>query len=227
MKYEMFERLKLDWIKCSETNDAPWKQTIKSGKLGIAQYKSFLLETYHETALNPQVQAWTTAFLNKENRQLIKRFYSHASSEVGHDLLALEDLVALGVARERVERSVALPETQGLVAWPFFQVQFRNPIGYLGYLFHLEMLPMTTGSKHVELLMKNGVPEKACQFLKEHSQVDEYHVEAMRGYMNELVTGEELYGIVRDSMEATMVLHNRMIDAAFQRAEREGDRFLM
>src|SRR5207302_1057002 len=114
-------------------------------------------------------------------------FYKHAVSEIAHDLLALNDLGALGVDMEKMKQTRPLPATAAFNAFPLMQIQFTNPIAYLGYLFHLEFLPTQQGRSHIERLMSLGVPENALTFLEEHATVDIGHNKMMERYIKYFV----------------------------------------
>lgn len=197
-----------------------WMQRIASAKVGVSHYESYLVETYHHAGINPQIQAYATMFLKSNPRDMIKRFYQHAISEIGHDLLALNDLEALGVERKRVVNSRPLPETLGLNAYATHCIQFNNVLSYLGYLFHLEFMPTQNGEGIISALKTAGVPPNALTFLEEHSEVDVTHNKFMESYCSNLVLTQEDCDEVSYAARSVCVLQHNMIAAAMDRVER-------
>ena len=94
----MFSSLLNYWRTCHEETfgKSLWFQKLSAGDLSLSHYKGFLLETYHHAGLNPQIQAFCTMYMNRHLHKVQKMFFKHATSEIGHDVLALNDLVALG-----------------------------------------------------------------------------------------------------------------------------------
>ena len=173
-----------------------------------------------QAGTNPQIQAYATMFFEGNPREIVKMFYRHAISETGHDLLAMNDLMALGVKQEKIINSKPLPITKALSANVLQDIQFKNPIRYLGYLFHLEFLPTQNGPKYLEMLSKMGIPENAVTFLQEHTEVDIGHNKLMEIYVKEMVTSPKIFDEVADTMYNTAYLHKRMLDDAFANGEK-------
>lgn len=196
-----------------------WLKRIKEGNVGKDHYVSYLIETYHHAGMNPQLQAYATMYFNGRPRDLVKKFYQHAISEIGHDLLALSDAANLGFDKDKIVASRPLATTLAYNALPFYQVQQGNILGYLGYLFHLEHLPTRDGNSIIEMLIGNGIPANATSFLEEHAKVDYSHNKLMEIYVSELVkTKADLNEAIASAKDAAL-LHYYMMDAAFERAE--------
>lgn len=121
-------------------------------------YQQLMRQVFHHTRENPQLQALATVWFRGPQRIAVKRFLRHATSEIGHDQLALNDLRTLGVDIAPIPFENPLPATTALLSFGFFQVYNLNPVGYLGYLFFLEFLPTQHGARYVELFKKAGVP---------------------------------------------------------------------
>jgi len=143
-----FDQLKSIWFNQMQIESSrPWMQKLSSGDLSLAHYKGFLLETYHNTAYNPQLQAFASIYLKENPREIVRKFYAHATSEIGHDLLAMEDLMQLGVEESFIKSTTALATTKAMFSYAVYHIQFLSPLCYLGYLFHLEFSPTTNGAK--------------------------------------------------------------------------------
>jgi pyrroloquinoline quinone (PQQ) biosynthesis protein C len=215
-----FETIYSEWQnQLKEVRQLAWFKRIQSGEIELPHYKGYLLETYHNTRYNPQLQAFTTMYM-KPNHDIVRSFYRHATSEIGHDHLALNDLSALGTDITKIISSRPLPETVALTAFALFQIQFQNPICYLGYLFHLEFMPTQYGEEYITILKRKGIPDNALTFIDEHSKVDEGHNKLMKKYILDLVkTPTDLEEVVY-SVKAACKLHGHMICAALEHGEK-------
>jgi hypothetical protein len=196
---------------------------VFQGPLTAAHYGSYLRQVFHHTRENPQIQALATVYFRGHQRAAIKRFFKHASSEIGHDQLALDDLRALGENGDDLPMQNPLPETAALIAFPFYQIHNLNPVGYLGYLYFLEFLPTGSGGALMGALEGVGVPREAMSFLHDHSTIDIGHNKMMEDYVRTLITNERELSSVIYAMKVTGRLYGRMVEAAFVEADSPSD----
>ena len=216
----LYERAGEYWIaKTNLLKNRPWNVRLSSGELGLAHYKGFLMETYHNAGMNPQLQAYSTMFFKKINREMTKKFYQHSISEIGHDLLAQSDLGALGVSEDFVVNSQPLPTTRAFFANTYYRIQNYGVTAYLAYLFHLEYSPVTNGPAIMQMLKGKGIPDQALSFLHEHSTVDIQHLKLMKAYLENLIPDEKQETIFFDCLADNVILHNLMLEAAFENGE--------
>lgn len=195
---------------------------LQTGDLRIDHYRNYLVETYYHAGQNPQIQALATFRFPQTIRKTTKMFYQHAIAEIGHDVLALNDLQALGLDTEAVVSGSPLPATQGLIAYGYYSCMVKSHLDYLGYLFHLEFMPTQNGADYMEFLKSVGVPDNALTFIQEHAEVDVQHNKMMKKYVEVLVNTDSDLEKVIASAKVTCVLHHRMIFDAFAAAEAEG-----
>ena len=193
---------------------------LASGELTLAHYKSILREIYYYSREDPQIQALATVYFRGKDREQVKPFLRHAISEVGHDELALNDLRALGDDVDNLPYQAPLATTMGLIAYPFYQINYQNPIGYLGYLYFLEHLPTSSGDAIGGALTAAGVPAEAMTFLSEHFTVDVGHNQLMRSYVQELVKSDADRDAVIQGMQVTGVLYAAMLQGAIDSASK-------
>ena len=194
-------------------------ERLLTGQVGLAHYKAFLRETYFYTREDPQVQAWSTAWFRGSSRVMVKPFLRHAMSEIGHDQLALNDLAALGADVSQVPQEYPLPATTAFIAFPFWAIQFRNPLSYLGYLYFLEAMPVANGGAVLDALTDLGVPPEAMTFIRDHTTIDVAHVRLMDGYLDTLVKDERDLSDIVYAIAATAKLYVSMLEAAFAAAD--------
>lgn len=216
----LYERAGEFWkAKSNALKNRPWSVRLNNGELGLTHYKGFLLETYHNAGMNPQLQAYSTIFFKEINRDMVKKFYQHSISEIGHDLLAQSDLEALGVSENLVVNSQPLPTTRAFFANTYYQIQNHGVTAYLAYLFHLEFSPVTNGPAIMQMLKGKGIPDQALTFLHEHSTIDIQHLKLMKAYLENLIHDEKQEQIFFSCLSDNIILHNLMLEAAFENGE--------
>jgi pyrroloquinoline quinone (PQQ) biosynthesis protein C len=212
-----FERVMADF------NASPALRMLAEGRLNVSHYKSILREIFHYSREDPQIQALAAVRFRGADREFVKMFLKHATMEVGHDRMALDDLAALGDDVSAIPSSNPLPSTMALIAFPFYQIEHRDAVGYLGYLYFLEFMPTAHGSGYGEALARLGVPSHAMTFLAEHVAVDVAHNKMMEHYLAHLVHDEEDLASVLYALEVTAQLYAQMLWGAIQQADRPRD----
>lgn len=207
----------------NETNrglsERSWNKRLKNSDLGLPHYQGFLLETYHNTGKNPQLQGYTTLFFETLERDIVKKFFQHAISEIAHDLLAMDDLINLGVEKSFILKSKPLPTTSALFSHSVYMIQKFGAPAYLAYLFNLEVSPIVNGPHILSLLKTKGVPKNATTFLEEHIKVDVQHLKLINTYMESLLKTNSSQEIFFNSLYDNVVLQNRMLEASFENGE--------
>jgi pyrroloquinoline quinone (PQQ) biosynthesis protein C len=194
---------------------SPAMEATTKGLISKTQYMGYLKESYHHAGWNPQIQAYAALRFPKEQRDLIGKYFAHARSEIGHDLLALQDYVNLGGKAKDITSSRPLPSTAALNGYIIGKITFESPLHYLGYLFHLEFMPTQYGVSFLKGLLKAGISENAITFLKEHHEVDEAHNKLFAQYVEELIKSDDDLKIVQAAAQDTCFLHSRMVNDAY------------
>jgi len=188
--------------------------------MGVEHYASMLRQIYLQVREHPQMLAALTLRLHGPRRESIGSLLKHAISEQGHDKLALRDLRSLGQDVSDLAASYPLPGTIAMLAYGQYQIDHANPVGYLGYLFHLEFLPTRHGEEYGRCLAEAGVPREAMSFLADHVEVDVAHNKLMERYLEQLVLTEEDVIAVGNVARTSAVLYGRMIADAFDEVDK-------
>ncbi len=191
-----------------------------SGELDLEHYKALLREIYYNTRENPKTYALFAAYLDPEHDAIFKRVLRHASAEFGHHHLALDDLQALGEDVSGIPEGMPLPTTEAFTAFSVYQILFRNPVGYLGYVYHLEMLPATAASQIGEGLVKMGVPSNAMSFVNEHTQVDPAHTQMMEKNFSEILITEADREALLFGLRCACRLHGIMLAGVLEEVDK-------
>jgi hypothetical protein len=211
----MFERLQSEFqpVLHRFMNSSAMRH-LANGLLTIEEYKSFLTQVYFYAREDPQLQALATVYFRGRQRDFVKAFYSHASSEIGHEQLALNDLQTLGADVSATPYRNALPATTALTGFAFHQIYNGNPLGYLGYLYFLEFVPTQAGPTIAQSLSNAGVPEAATTFLRDHIEIDVAHNRLMTRYADSMLKSDADIEAVVYAMKTTGYLYAAMIGEA-------------
>ncbi len=188
--------------------------SLARGELTPDEYRSVAKQIFHHTRENPQLQALATVYFRGRDRDMIKMFYNHATSEIGHDQLALNDYETLGGDPAMVPYENPLPATSAMLAYGFYQIYNQNPIGYLGYLFFLEFSGTGAGEGIMNALRNVGVADNAMTFLRDHTVIDVGHNRLMEKYAEQMIKSEADLDAVTYNMKTSAFLYAQMIDAA-------------
>ena len=188
---------------------------MAEGELTADEYAAILRQVFHQVREHPQaLGVFTSRLRGDRQRAQVKTLLKHALSEAGHDELALDDLAALGVDVSGIRAERPLPATSALVAFMHYQLEHENPIGFLGYLFHLEFTPTAVGPALMHALSTAGIREDAQSFLRDHAEIDVGHNKLMERYVDELVQSEEDLEAVCWVARSTAALYAHMVDDA-------------
>ena len=203
-------------------NAMPGMHRLLEGDFTVAHYQSLLREIYFYARESPPFFAAILIHLRGAQRAYIKTMLEHASSETGHDALALADLRALGISTATISHERPLPATSALIGFSFYLIECLNPISYLGFVFHLEYLPTHFGQQYAQGFLRAGVPMNAMSFLQEHNEADVGHNLLMADYVENLLLNQRDVDDTIYAMQVTTVLFANLVEAAFRRVD-EGE----
>lgn len=214
-------RLESEWrMSFEKLRKGEFIAALLAGSLDPEYYKAYIGQTYFNASQNVKNMALFQAHLKTDQRQLEAKFLRHAALEVGHDDMALDDFAALGGDAAALKQSRPLPTTESLAAFIVFQIQYRNPLAYLGYLFHLEQLPIEIGAKALAGLDRIGIPASATTFLREHAEADPVHVKWNKEYLEGFIKTAEDFDSVIYGMRGTCELHAAMFQGVIESVRR-------
>lgn len=178
-------------------------------------YAIYLTETYHYTKHNARNQALIATRPENIDPRYMKFCLRHAEEEVGHELMALHDLKAMGYSVEEKTLPTALNATQALIGYLYFIAEKGHPLARLGYSFWAErsydyirpMLNLISGPL--------GIEKKAMTFFNEHSEIDVNHAKQVDEVIERFVKTPEEWAAVESCMVTSLTLTARMLDEVF------------
>ncbi len=220
----MIDRIKKEWeASLGDLYQGDFFRRLVEGSLTLDHYKILLREIYYNVRENPQSFALMSGHLKGNKRDLSPKIFRHCLAEYGHHNMALDDLRSLGEDVSGIPAGRPLPTTEAMLAFAIYQVQHSNPVGYLGYIYHLEMLPAGKGESILKALTAMGVPATAMTFLDEHAKVDVTHTKWLEGYLlGSLETEEDIQAVIHCA-KGTARLHALMLQGILDDETRARD----
>lgn len=205
------EIIRSEWESCFEALcQGEFFRRLAARSLTLDHYKAFLREEFHNTTVNPKIMAIFFSRLDSPDYGTAAKLLKHAAMESGHNEMALNDLAALGEDVEAVRQGRALPSTEALAAFVIYGMEHRNPLSFLGYLYHMEAISERMAGTSGDVFGKMGVPEAALSFLREHAEADLIHVKWNREYLKAFIRSAEDLEAVLYGIKGSVLLHGLM-----------------
>jgi hypothetical protein len=206
-----------EWLQAMRAMDAnPFFAAVEERTFTADHYAMLLRELYFNTHENPEGLIVMASRFKGSQRKMNKKFIRHALTESGHDQMAADDLKTMGYEFEALKRERPLVTTEAFSAFPIFQVEHRNPISYLAYLYHLEQIAATRGKRLVDHLLSIGVPLKAMSFMVEHTDADPGHILWNAEYIAALVIEREDLDAYVYGIRSSVKLHASMLQGILE-----------
>lgn len=200
-----------EWERCFEAlRQGEFFRKLAARSLTIDHYKAFLREEFHNTTVNPKIMAIFFSRLDSPDYGTAAKLLKHAAMETGHNEMALNDLAALGEDVEAVRKARALPATEALAAFVIHEMERRNPLAFLGYLYHMEAISERLAGGSSDLFGSMGIPESALSFLREHAEADLVHVKWNREYLRTFIRSDGELEAVLYGIKGSVLLHGLM-----------------
>ena len=142
-------------------------------------YEAYLQEAFHFVRLTSSFTPLSARRMDPELLELRQWILHHSAHEMGHELMALDDLELLGRPRADVVASEPNPGTWAWVNFFHFQVTQRPPFAAMGVLYFLEgmaaKLAPVVGAQLATVL--EDEQRGAITFVQEHGELDAEHSE--------------------------------------------------
>ena len=160
--------------------------------MSVERYRALLLELYHVVWHFNPICATAAARMGTPQDELlqpIRHFlYEHMFEEKGHESWVLNDLVAVGVAADRVRAHEPQPHTLALIGYNHWSAQGQHPCSVLGMLYALEVIASVYGGPFAaairEALLLDG--DAGVSFIDSHATMDARHMADLRLILNQV-----------------------------------------
>ena len=214
---ELDDRLETMWSEI--LGRSRFVRAIERGECDRLLFAIYMIETYHYTAHNARNQALVGVRALDQSPKYLKFCFHHAHEETGHELMALHDVMSLGLKQDAFEMPAPLPETEVLIAYLYWVSGTGNPLQRLGYSYWAENVyayVMPTIRKLQETL---GLANNQLTFFISHADIDEEHALEVRQMLENHCNSETDWESVRRVMETSLTLTARMIEGAYEAYE--------
>lgn len=193
-------------------------KAIRGGSVSKALYAIYMIETFHYTAHNARNQG-LVGVRHADNPVYAKFCFEHAAQEVGHEKMALHDVMSLGLKNEVFDIPTALPATEVLIAYLYWISFTGNPLQRLGYSYWAE-----NAYQFINPLI-NGLSEKLSlkpaqlTFFIAHSDIDIEHFNEIKLILQRTCKDQSDWDAVATVMETSLRLTGNMLEAVYEQYE--------
>jgi len=154
-----------------------------------------------------------------DNPVYAKFCFEHAAQEVGHEKMALHDVMSLGLKNELFDIPPALPETEVLIAYLYWISFTGNPLQRLGYSYWAEnayqfITPLI--SKLSEIL---ALSPAQLTFFIAHSDIDIEHFNEIKLILRRTCKCQADWEAINTVMETSLRLTGDMLEAVYEQYE--------
>ncbi len=153
-------------------------QDIINGKNVKKYYIKYLEYAYHYVTLTSSFTPLAARRMDPKYLRIRKWILEHSSEEMGHELMALNDLKKLGKAENEITSQSPPLGVTCWVSYFHYQVAIANPFNAFGVLYFLEGMATDLAPKLVPKVIESldDKEKKAITFFREHGDLDEDHL---------------------------------------------------
>jgi pyrroloquinoline quinone (PQQ) biosynthesis protein C len=194
---------------------SPFVEELLGGPRARELYRRYLREAYHYVRLTSGFTPLAARRMDPSLLALRQWILHHSADEMGHELMAREDLLELGDSAASIEASRPGPGTLAWVHFFHYQVCVRPPFAALGVLYFLEGMAAALAPAVASAVGRALGPGErgAVRFFREHGELDKKHVSEQR----ELIAGHCLEEadreVVCDTVEQAGHVKRFMLDS--------------
>ena len=143
---------------------------------------------------------------------LLAPYYQrHVEEERGHDIWVLEDLEAMGIARDHAISFIAPFPVAQLVGSQYYIIEHVHPCVHLGYMEIAEGYPPSVDLVNF-LQERTGFPRSAFRSLERHAVIDEVHGNDLHELLNKLPLCREHKELIGLNALETIRTTGRVLD---------------
>lgn len=210
------ERVEKSWADILENSRLV--KAIREGCVSRALYAIYMIETFHYTAHNARNQG-LVGVRHADNPVYAKFCFEHAAQEVGHEKMALHDVMSLGLKNEVFDIPSALPETEVLIAYLYWISFTGNPLQRLGYSYWAENAYQFINPLINSLSETLELKPAQLTFFVAHSDIDIEHFNEIKLMLQRTCKRQEDWDAIANVMETSLRLTGNMLEAVYQQFE--------
>jgi len=193
-------------------------------------YAIYLVQVYHYAYHTARNLGLAGANLFNRDLKLMHHFFGHALGEVGHEVMAFNDLKELGIKLDsQDEVPPALPETEIMVAYVKNLSISEKPYRCLGYHYWIEQPYNYINSFMQAMELTMGLEKKQMSFYKQHAIIDQKHGSDIQEIVAEVCKTDgimaEIMEVTRTSLWLMFDVLKRVIQEFILLSENKSDRY--
>ena len=187
----------------------------------IRFYAIYMTQVYHYAYHTPRSLALAGANLANGDIKLMEHFFEHALEENGHDMIAFNDLKAMGVPlKKRRDMPPALPSTETMIAYVKYLSLSPEPYRSLGYHYWIEQ-PYGYIDRFMQQLNEGlQLQESQFSFYKTHKSLDEKHGDDVQSLISYCCQTEQQWEAIYEVAQTTMRQFAQMIFESLEEYEK-------
>lgn len=194
-------------------------RAIHEGEIDKALYAIYMIETFHYTAHNARNQA-LVGVRHADNAQYAKFCFEHAAEEVGHEKMALHDVMSIGLKKHAFDIPEPLPATEILIAYLYWISFTGNPLQRLGYSYWAENAYQYINPLIDRLRQTLDLQPSQLTFFIAHSDIDADHFDEIKSIMRRTCKTERDWLDIARVMETSLHLTGAVLEASYDEYER-------
>ncbi|MFW9082166.1 iron-containing redox enzyme family protein [Pseudomonas sp. P2757] len=209
---------RIDKIWADILDNSQLVKVIREGNVSKALYAIYMIETFHYTAHNARNQG-LVGVRHADNPVYAKFCFEHAAQEVGHERMALHDVMSLGLKNQVFDMPSALPATNVLIAYLYWISFTGNPLQRLGYSYWAEnayqfIMPIIN-----QLSETLALKPAQLTFFIAHSDIDIEHFNEIKLMLQRTCKNQADWDAIASVMETSLRLTGNMLEAVYEQYE--------
>ncbi|MBN2892552.1 MAG: iron-containing redox enzyme family protein [Bacteroidales bacterium] len=214
------EFLSLQWGNFFSSETA--KNIIENlDKIDKRIYALYMLQVYHWSSQSARSLGIAGANQHNKDIRFMMHCFEHAEEETGHEIMALNDVKAVGVPiNDESDIPPPLAETEVLIAYVKHLATCKKPIRMLGYDYwtekpyeHIGPFVRMTGNSF-------NLSEKQMTFYISHEEIDKKHGKDIERVLVQLCKTEEDWEDITEVAKTTLNLTFEMIGGIVKEYEK-------
>ena len=155
------------------------------GDINRAQYVAFLKEAYFHVKQTVPLLMACGSRLDDDKEWLRGAVAHYIDDEYGHEKWILNDIRACGGDPEVIRNDQPSLATELMVSYAFDTIHRRNPVGFFGMVFVLEVTSVALATQAANTLQERlQLPEDAFSYLLSHGSIDLDHVKFLESLVD-------------------------------------------
>lgn len=167
------------------------------GVVSLPSYIAFLTEAYHHVRHTVPLLKACRDHLPAHLAWMEDALDEYVEEETGHDEWILNDLQALGVDRDAVQRAGPGAATEIMVAYAYDTIHRNHAVGFFGMVHVLEGTSVALALNAADRIQQGlNLPATAFSYLRSHGTLDREHTAHFAELMNRLDDEQDRAAVV-------------------------------